>query len=331
MKMIRHIPPPPPRSKVNLIAVFAALGICTIFSLLLARYWLDRYTFQQAETAYQQGNCEVAMPRFRKLAEARRLLDFNPYRAQAKARSLECEAFLALVNISSPPVDQLLASEAFVRRYAQSPLVTSIQTRTLGLIADTDLATLAVQPLCDRREDLRTQGLVPIDSVPQLWTACGQTYEAEGNYDGAIATYQQVLQRETPEMIVTQVEAALAQVLVAQANTEGANTLSQPSKSGYTRKGATKVQIRNDSPERMRIVFSGPEPHFQEIAPCEDCEAYAIASRKTCPNQGPLATFELEPGNYEVLVQPVSDPTVNPFIGTWSLTAGQAYDSCLYL
>ena len=45
----------------------------------------------------------------------------------------------------------------------------------------------------------------------------------------------------------------------------------------------------------------------------------------------PAYRYTLQPGEYEVLVRSVSDPTVNPFTGVWSLATGQAYSSCFYL
>ncbi|MEL6383212.1 MAG: hypothetical protein AAFQ89_12335 [Cyanobacteria bacterium J06626_18] len=327
MTAIRNPPPASPDFKINILAALIAVGIGTV----LMRYWLDVRIYNQGESAYQQGNCNAAVPQFQKLAQAQRLHDFNDYQARSRSRLDECEAFLATTDATSSPPDQLLAYEAFNDRYDESPLIAVVQDQAADLVTATDAATLAVRPVCDRVEPLGQKGLVPAEAAPQLWFACGQRYENEADYEAAIAAYEQVLRSKAAPETVTQAETALAQVLVAQANAEGAGTISQPGWSGYTQTDATEVFVRNDSPERMRIVFSGPEPHFEEIAPCEDCRTYSLEGPEVCPNKGPTATFTLQPGDYEVLVRSVSDPTVSPFTGVWSLDTGEAYNSCFYL
>ncbi|NJP12566.1 MAG: hypothetical protein HC866_26435 [Leptolyngbyaceae cyanobacterium RU_5_1] len=45
--------------------------------------------------------------------------------------------------------------------------------------------------------------------------------------------------------------------------------------------------IRNDSPEKMRIVFSEPTPRLEELAPCTECKTYVGQAPKGCPNNAP--------------------------------------------
>ncbi|NET49013.1 MAG: hypothetical protein F6K09_09870, partial [Merismopedia sp. SIO2A8] len=101
--------------------------------------------------------------------------------------------------------------------------------------------------------------------------------------------------------------------------------------SGYTGDESTVVIIRNDSPEAMRIVLSGTDPQFQDLAPCEDCQSFVESSPTGCPEKGPEARFVLTPGNYNVLVRSIGDRAVTPFTGTWQLGQGSEYYSCFYI
>lgn len=90
--------------------------------------------------------------------------------------------------------------------------------------------------------------------------------------------------------------------------------------------------IQNDSPEKMQIIFSGPQPRFEELAPCADCQTYTTSNiPEFCPEQGPVGTYTLEPGTYEVVVKSVGGVSVTPFTGTWTLQDGSEYFNCFYI
>ncbi|MEB3269204.1 MAG: tetratricopeptide repeat protein [Leptolyngbya sp.] len=323
----RHPSPGPTPRWVGLLTAGAAVAA----TALVIQYVFDVYSFRRADAAYNAADCETAIARFRTLAEGRRLWDFNDFQSRAAARIQTCEAFLAAIDPAPAPPLQLLARADFIDRYIEGPLVTVAREQTIALATDTPPETLAAIALCDRLADLSADDLIPAEPTPPLLQACGQTYQAEGQLEAAIAVYQQVLSEYPDHAIVPGVETALAQSLLAQAKAEGSGDLGDPGFSGYTADGTTVVEIRNDSPEKMRIVFSGPEPRFEEIEPCTECETYTGEGPADCPNLGPVQTFTLEPGDYEVLVRSISDPSVTPFTGAWSLADGREYNSCFYL
>lgn len=81
----------------------------------------------------------------------------------------------------------------------------------------------------------------------------------------------------------------------------------------------------------------------------------ASSSPRGCPNKGPVKTYKLKPGGYQVLVKAISSnkwnaskleveelsqaelkqssevANVQPFTGQWSLGTGQEYRSCFFL
>lgn len=312
---------------INLIASVAAISIIGV----LSQYWLDRTNYRRGETAYEQRDCEAAIPHFQLLTEAQRIRDFNDYQARSLARIEECRAYLEVTTSASAAPTQLMAYSQFLDRYSTGPLAALIQNQATTLVTETDPSTLAEQSVCDRRENLMEKEMVPTKSAPELWMACGQAYIAEADYGAGILAYQWVLENSPDHALASQAEAALAQAMVSQAKAEGSGEISQPGWSGYTGSEATEVTIRNDSPEQMRIVFSGPETRFEEIAPCEDCEKYVGQGPESCPNKGPVMTFTLQAGDYDVLVRSISDARVTPFTGEWSLGQGEGYNSCFYL
>ena len=324
----RHPSPGPTPRWVALLTAGAAVAA----TALVIQYVFDVYSFRRADAAYNVADCETAIARFRPLAEGRRLWDFNDFQDRAAARIATCGAFLAAIDPDPAPPLQLLARADFIDRYTEGPLVTVAREQAIALATDTPPDTLAAIALCDRLSDLAADGLIPADpKLPPLLQACGQTYQDDGQLEAAIAAYQQVLSEHPDHAIVPAVETALAQTLLAQAKAEGSGELGEPGFSGYTSDGTTAVEIRNDSPEKMRVVFSGPEPRFEEIEPCTECETYTGEGPADCPNLGPVQTFTLKPGDYEVLVRSISDPSVTPFTGAWSLANGREYNSCFFL
>ncbi|WNZ24772.1 tetratricopeptide repeat protein [Leptolyngbya sp. NK1-12] len=150
------------------------------------------------------------------------------------------------------------------------------------------------------------------------------------NYDTAIRQYKEFLQVYPNHSLVPEVKAALAKTMIAKADTTGTNAIAPPNPSGSTRGGVTEVVIQNASPEKIQIVFSGPEPRIEELPPCPSCKTYIGSGPTTCPEQGSVRTYTLKPGQYKVLVE-TSDPSIMPFKGNWALGNGTLYDSCFFI
>lgn len=321
----------PPSQKnhglMNVLAACAAIGLGAV----LVQHWVDRLRYTQAEAFYHTAYCEAAAPAFQDLANSWRMVDLNDYQARSAARLTECKAFLAATASFAAPSTQLLAFEEFTTRFRQGPLVAQVRQRAETLMGSHELSDLVTVGVCDRADPLLDAALLPADNEPQLLVACGQTYSRNGQFEQAIATYQHILKDYPDHAVAPQAETELAQTMVAQATSAGAGSLPEPGFSGYTYDGSTTIEIRNDSPETMRIVFSGPEARFEEIAPCPECKTYVGEALSTCPNQGQVARFTLQPGEYGVLVRSVSDNSVTPFTGQWALRQGTAYNSCFYL
>jgi tetratricopeptide (TPR) repeat protein len=169
------------------------------------------------------------------------------------------------------------------------------------------------------------------DFMPRLYFNCGQAYEEDKNWSNAIAMYEAFLAGFSDHALAPEVEAGLARSLIAQAKAAGAGEIAPPERSGSTGSGFTEVIIQNDSPERLRIVFSGPETRIEELAACSSCITYTGFGPLYCPEKGPIGDYTLQPGEYEVVVESISDTGVTPWTGTWALESGDEYYSCFFL
>ena len=89
--------------------------------------------------------------------------------------------------------------------------------------------------------------------------------------------------------------------------------------------------IQNDSPNELRIVFSGLQNIIEKLGPCSDCIEYPDPGPIYCPEKGPIGTYTLLPGNYDVLVEVVDEYSVTPWVGDWALAGGYEYSNCFFI
>lgn len=193
-------------------------------------------------------------------------------------------------------------------------------------------ALLSASGLCGNYATLHNTFLATsTDLMPSLYYRCGQAYADDGDWSNAAALYEQLLADYSDHSLAADIEAALAQSIVEWAKTAGAQELPAPTSTGSSEGELTEVIIQNDAPERMRIVFSGPEMRVEELEACGSCVRYYLSDPPFCPEQGPVGRYTLEPGRYDVVVEYISDLSVTPWIGNWSLLSGDEYYSCFYI
>ena len=143
----------------------------------------------------------------------------------------------------------------------------------------------------------------------------------------AISSYENLLSEYPNHSLTSNAEMALANLLVAQAKESGAGEILTPDRSGSTVGGLSEVIIQNDSPEKLRIVFSGPESHVEELSACSTCINYSIIGPAFCPEKGPIGRYMLTPGQYDVVVESISDSGTTAWTGDWNLISGDEYYS----
>lgn len=200
-------------------------------------------------------------------------------------------------------------------------------------IAKVKTSLLTNTASCDRYPTLENTVLNnDVDFMSSLLYQCGQESEKNKNYPETIARYEKFLLKYPNHTLASKVEEALAKLLIAQAQSKGAGNIPTPNVSGSTSSGITEVVIQNDSPDKLRIVFSGPQAHIETIEACSTCIKYNVIGPLYCPEKGPIGRYSLPPGTYSVFVESIdSTGTTTPWTGSWNLVSGDEYYSCFVL
>jgi len=197
---------------------------------------------------------------------------------------------------------------------------------------EAEASILANPAACKETEALKKTDIAKrADFMPSLYYNCGQAYEKDGDWENAVAMYEVFLAEYPDHALASDVETALARSIVAQAKASGAGEIPQPDRSGSAGSGVTVVVIQNDSPERLRIIFSGPESRIEELEACSSCQTYSFIGPMFCPELGPIGRYTLKPGQYDVVVESISDTGVTPWVGSWNLVSGDKYFSCFFI
>ena len=116
----------------------------------------------------------------------------------------------------------------------------------------------------------------------------------------------------------------------------GADALPPPTAAGTAPAGTVTVEIVNGSPERLEILYTGPQTGSMTIDPCGDCVTSSsidnILLGSYCgTTSSPRRTITLAPGDYQVVAKAADGADVRPFSGTWALASGTAYSDCYYI
>lgn len=202
-----------------------------------------------------------------------------------------------------------------------------------SLAPDAEKSLLVNPVACQESNSLQNNSVIAnrSDFIPSLYYRCGQVYEDDEDWTDAITMYENFLADYPNHSLASDVEAALAAAIVARAKATGAGEIPPPERSGTTGSGLTEVIIQNDSPQPLRIVFSGPQARVEELGACSSCTTYTGIGPLYCPEEGPIGRYTLKPGEYEVVVESTSDRGVTPFRGDWTLNDGEEYYNCFFI
>jgi hypothetical protein len=108
-------------------------------------------------------------------------------------------------------------------------------------------------------------------------------------------------------------------------------TVSRPSCSTVSAGGKSLVKVVNDCPYALNLDFTGPQPTMMQLPLCSVCSVYSFIGPFFCPTSNrPVLEQQLDPGDYRVFVT-VSDPSIRPYVGQWSLSGNCRYTVCFYI
>jgi hypothetical protein len=180
-------------------------------------------------------------------------------------------------------------------------------------------------------DEILAQNSHRADSLPEIYLSCGKHYSEEGDVSNARWVYEDFLAKYPDHPMAAQVNQTLALLLIEDAKASGSGNIERPDSIGSAPEGIARVVIQNDSPHQLKLVFSGPDTRIETLAACETCVDFSTLGPMYCPELGPIATYDLTPGTYEVLVEAADEGSVIPFTGSWELQGGNEFYSCFFV
>jgi tetratricopeptide (TPR) repeat protein len=332
MTSIRRSPSPqlPPGLLIGLMIALAVTGIPSII-----RHILDQQKYESAMYSYRVGDCSTAVEQFNQIIGAFRLVDSGNYAERSIQKKAECKFFQYGITAQKAGKFELaLLNYAKVAVYDKSALLEPVRNQVQELFQQTSVQSLATQEVCKRLDNLIGQNLLPnvAQNLPLFYLECGKVYQKNRRYSTAIATYREFLRQYPDHTLIEDVKRLLAIVTVADLREKGAQNVVSPKSTGITTDGSTVIEIQNSSASQMQITFSGETPKFEEIEKCRDCVSY-FNPPEACPGKGPVGRYVLEPGQYDIAVEPQSSygNPVRPWSGTWLLEPGAIYQTCFFV
>lgn len=335
--------PAPAKKKSGIWRIGCAiLGVLALAFLVCAginfyQYTVQKNNYEAGHAAYLKGDCAAAAPLFEQAINGGGLGgDSNEAAKLSVAEKAECDELQKVVDTHSGGDfgAALTGYTDFLNAYPFSPLTSTVRSQVAMLFSESEaLAAQADAALCKKFELIRAYEMMPAKepALPALLLACGQVYEDGNDPSSAINLYQLLLNDYADSPLAQQATAALARASVAEAKAAGAGNIPTPQSVGGSGSGPAKVVIQNDSPEKLNIIFSGPDARIEELEACAECTNYTGEGPESCPEQGPIGTYEVPAGDYDVVVKSISDEGVTPFTGSWSLSEGEEYYSCFFL
>jgi hypothetical protein len=364
-------PPSNHRPSWKLILALAGIGIVGVLGF---KQWSRSRQFEAAVQAYESGDCQRSIAGFKSF-------DGNP---EVEKVRRQCRDYQAIDPATQKPSEALAKAMQFLQAHPSNafsvkrkdassgnPLHSGLRqqlnphlkpdriTDWLSMEVCQQLQKPTENPYISLAMKLESTALLPQseESLPRLYHTCGSFLVAMKEVPAGIALFEAFLNKfpQHPRLGMVKRDHAMALVQEAKLNpTTG--QVSHPIPTASTNDGSTQLVVRNDSPHALRIVFAGPTSQVEEMPACKDCEDYTRSNAPgACPNKGPVKTYKIEPGGYQVLVKAIisknwntsklgvqelnqtelkqsSEVTgVRPFTGDWSFGTGQEYQSCFFL
>jgi len=317
---------------------FGCFGLLLLFILGLAAFRVlhhnyDIDNFNKGHQAFLQLDCPKARDYYDNL-NSWILLTYGDFHSVASQEEMECIWLQGAVNQEQANdfTGAILSYNEFVSKHTASPLVELARAKVTSIVTGNEPAAYLNEEFCMQIDRLVTNDLLPQPdtNLPPVYFACGQLYEKAGTFPFGIDYYEKFLSDYPNHPLAPEVKSALLRAIVARAKLGGGGGLPTPERSGTTEDGSTLVIIRNESPEKLRIVFSGAEDRIEELEACSTCTTF-ISSPSFCPGAGPVGRYTLKPGEYFAVVMSTSSPTTSPWSGDWVLEAGAEYTNCFYI
>ncbi|MEU4162949.1 hypothetical protein [Actinoplanes sp. NPDC026670] len=171
---------------------------------------------------------------------------------------------------------------------------------------------------------------------PDALYNCGLKEIAGREYDSAIGYLDRFITDYPRDSRVAQARQKRIAAEVAKVRAGATGDIAPLERTGDGPAGTAIVQVVNDSPYALEILYSGPVAGQLTVPACPTCQVRTTALMNryfgtTCGGAGvPAKTIRLKPGNYQVVVRTSASDGPRPYSGSWKLAGGASYDNCYY-
>jgi hypothetical protein len=284
---------------------------------------------ESVEKAYAGGKCADVAVDGKWVVDHISNLDNGPDISSTQNHLDVCEKYVAEVEGVSgrSPLNAAKSISGFINTNMDDPLVDFAKNKFKALVTVNGYEKIASPEVCEMFPQIYAEWNL---KNPDYLYSCGNAYAKAYQTSNAIDLLNTFSETYPTDPRYQQVVDTLADLLIANAQAQGAGSLPEPDKSGKAKKGTSEYEVRNDAPYQLRLVFSGPEKKIVTIPACSTCTEYTIQPM-SCPDEGPLDTIILKPGDYSLLVETVTSEGVTPYTGSFTMKDGTQYSSCFYV
>jgi hypothetical protein len=168
--------------------------------------------------------------------------------------------------------------------------------------------------------------------LPTAYYHCGRSEFRNHDDSAAIDHLTALIEGFRKDPLVPRARALLVDVRVDLYSGGNTGRLESPGRVGSSGSGSVIVEIQNSSPDRVEVLFSGPESKSVIVGKCSSCAVYSRGEEPAfCPEVGPTVEITLKPGTYEVVIHNPDSTSTRDAYGKWSLASGARYFNCQIL
>ncbi len=284
---------------------------------------------ESVEKAYTGGKCADVAVDGKWVVDHMSSLDNGPDISSTQNHLDVCEEYVDEVESISggSPLNAAKSIIGFINAYVDDPLVDFAKDKFKALVTVNGYEKIASPEVCEVFPQIYAEWNL---KNPDYLFSCGNAFAKAYQTTNAIDLLNTFSETYPTDPRYQQVVDTLADLLISNAQAQGAGALPEPDASGKAKKGTSEYEVRNDAPYQLRLVFSGPEKKIVTIPACSTCPEYLIQPT-SCPDEGPLDTIILKPGDYSLLVETVTSEGVTPYTGSFTMKDGTQYSSCFYV
>lgn len=150
---------------------------------------------------------------------------------------------------------------------------------------------------------------------------------ADGKLQQAEELFVWLKQRHGDDETGQRATQRLAQIEIEKAKRLGAGELRPVPGVRYAETGPARLTLVNGTRYRLKVAYDGPNADVTQIPACDSCQTRPDG----CTAEMPKATYELLPGQYELLVSALGTSSIQAYTGIFDLGRGLLYQQCLVI